>query len=411
MNDRQVRRPVEWREPVQSSVVCAIAVTFALAGAAYAGDEWPTSGWKNVAPAEVGLDAVTIGALDKEIASGKFGAVDSMLVIRRGKIAYERHYAPRDPSAGEKPSPEKQALVIHNPSGPYNYLNPWWHPFFRGGELHTMQSVTKTIASATIGAAIARGEFPDVDTPILRFFDGWNVANADARKRAITIRHLLTMTAGLEWREDNTFSDPANSAHAMESTCDWERYAIDRPMQHDPGKVFHYSSGSSQLLAHIFERSTGSDLEQYAARHLFAPLGIREFQWKRTPNGTVNVEGGLYLRPRDLAKVGYLFLKDGVWEGKAVVRPEWVRQSVTPVATVSEETQVKYGYQWWLLPYGEGNGLAWMAAGWGGQLLIVVPEAELIVVFTGWNIDPEKPALRASAGLARVLASIKPSGE
>jgi CubicO group peptidase (beta-lactamase class C family) len=219
------------------------------------------------------------------------------------------------------------------------------------------------------------------------------------------------MTAGLEWREDNAFSDPANSAHAMESTCDWERYVIDRPMQHDPGKVFHYSSGSSQLLAHIFQRASGSDIEEYATRHLFAPLGIREFQWKRTPGGSVNTEGGLYLRPRDLAKIGYLFLQNGVWDGKAVVRPEWVRQSVAPAASVSENSSVKYGYQWWLLPHGDGSRFAWMAAGWGGQLLIVVPEAELILVFTGWNIDPDAPALRPSVALARLMEAVEQPGE
>ncbi len=387
--------------------LCAAGIALILAAGANAGGVTSSADWPEGTPGSVGLDATLLAEFDAEIRAGKFANVDSMLVIRRGTVVYDRAYR-RDygtPRAGGATGPNP--LILHDPSGPYNYLNPWWHPYYRGGDLHTMQSATKTIMSTTIGTALARNDFPALDTPILRFFDDRQVANVDARKRRITIRDLLTMTAGLEWQEDMPFSDPRNSAHAMEASCDWVGYTIDLPMQHEPGSVFQYSSGVSQLLSHIFRRATGRDIEEYASQHLFAPLGIEDYFWKRTPEGLANTEGGLYMRPRDLAKIGYLFLKGGVWKGRRILGEEWVRSSTTPSATVSESTGVKYGYQWWLLPYGDGSRLAWAALGWGGQLLLVVPEHDLVLVFTGWSINQEPTRLSPSVAIERVLRALK----
>ncbi len=387
--------------------VRAAAVALLLAATSNAEEVGPTDRWPTGTPASVGLEAKALEDFDAEIAAGKFANVDSMAVIRRGTLVYERSYTRAYGTARAGASGAPHPFVLHDPSGPYNYLNPWWHPFYRGGALHTMQSATKTVMSATIGIAVARHEFPGLDTPILRYFDDHPVANVDERKRRLTIRHLLTMTAGLEWHEDLPFSDLRNSAHEMEATCDWVRYTIDRPMQHEPGAVFHYSSGVSQLLSHIFQKATGQDLEEYASRHLFAPLGITDFFWKRTPSGLVNTEGGLYLRPLDLAKIGYLFLKNGAWNGKRIVGPEWVKASTAASASVPDSPGVRYGYQWWLVPYGDGSRLAWAALGWGGQMLIVVPEHELVLVFTGWSINDEPTRLRPSVALERVLRALK----
>src|SRR6185436_9996093 len=126
------------------------------------------------------------------------------------------------------------ALNAHDPTGPYNYFNPWWHPFYRRGDLHTLQSVTKTVTSVAIGVATGRKAFPSLDTPILKFFDTTKVANIDARKRRLTIRHLLTMTAGLSWNEDLPYNDPNNTASVMEASPDWIQYTIDRPMAAEP---------------------------------------------------------------------------------------------------------------------------------------------------------------------------------
>ena len=254
-------------------------------------------GWPVATPASVGLDAKVLAAFDADIRGGTYGYVDSMLVIRHGKVAYDRAY-PRDydrlyGADARQPGP----LNAHDPTGPYNYFNPWWHPFYRRGALHSLQSVTKTITSVIIGAAVTRGDFPPVDTPILSFFDEKKVANVDDCKRRVTIRHLLTMTGGFDWNENLAYTDPNNAGSQMEASADWVRFTIDRPMAREPGTRFNYSSGESALLAHVFRVATKWDVEEYGATHLFAPLGIRDFFWKRGPSGLADTEGGLYLDP------------------------------------------------------------------------------------------------------------------
>lgn len=387
--------------------VLVLFVTVLSAPSAMAQDQWPTKRWPTATPAAVGLDAKTLAELDADIASGKYGYVDSMLVIRRGKLVYDRSYKHDYDKIYGKQAGETGPLNAHDPSGPYNYYNPWWHPFYRRGDLHTMQSVTKTVTSIIIGVATARKEFPDLDTPILKFFDEKKVANIDDRKRRVTIRHLLTMTGGFDWREDLPYSDPNNAAVVMEASADWVEFAINRPMAREPGTVFNYSSGESQLLSHIFRVATGKDIEEYAARHLFAPLGIESYFWKRTPAGLVDTEGGLYLRPHDLAKIWYLFLKRGVWEGKRIVTDDWVKASVAPSVSVAPNGTVKYGFKWWLFPYGDGSRLAWAGSGFGGQMPIVVPEYDLVMVFTGWNIhDDRNKRLSHRVAIDRVIRAI-----
>ena len=127
----------------------------------------------------------------------------------------------------------------------------------------------------------------------------------------------------------------------MEASFDWVKYTIDRPMGDEPGTRFNYNSGATELLAHVFRQATGQDIEEYAAKNLFAPLGIADYYWKRIPTGLADTEGGLYLDRRDLAKIMLLFHRQGIWQGKQIVSQEWVKASVTPAATVRGTT--KYG--------------------------------------------------------------------
>ena len=367
---------------------------------------WPTAGWPSASPASLGFDAKLLAAFDAEIAGGKYGYIDGMLVIRHGKIAYERAYPHDYGQIYGKEARTTSALNAHDPSGPYNYFNPWWHPFYRGGDLHTMQSVTKTVTSVVIGIAIARHEFPSIDTPVLSFFDAGKVANVDDRKRRMTIKHVLTMTAGLDWNEDLPYADPKNTGSVMEAAFDWVQYTIDRPMAQEPGTVFRYNSGATQILSQVFQRATGKDIEEYAAQHLFAPLGITRFYWKRTPTGLADTEGGLYLTARDLAKIAYLYLKDGVWDGKPVVTSAWVKDSISLSITVSEASGVKYGYKWWLYPYGKEGRIAFGGSGFGGQRPLVLPELDTILVFTGWNILPGQPGISTRAAIERVVDAL-----
>jgi CubicO group peptidase (beta-lactamase class C family) len=348
---------------------------------------WPTKVWATAGPASVGLDEQVLLSLDKDMASGKYSQMmDSFAVFRCGKKVFERTY-PHDyakiygKEAGER-GPLNARLT-----GPYNYFDPEWHPYYHGTDLHTMQSVSKTVTSVIIGAAMQRGDFKaGLNTPVLKYFDTSKVKNVGDRKRRMTLRDLLTMTAGLEWHEgDVPYDDPRSDSSLMEATDDWVQYAIDKPMAAEPGKVWNYSSGVSELLAYIFQKETGQDIDDYGQKYLFTPLGIRH-EWKRTYLGVVDTEGGLYLNGSDLAKIGYLYLHDGMWDRQRIVSSQWVKESVTPYFQ-TDEPQFKYGFKWWLSKLSDSEHV-WMGRGFGGQNLQVFPKEDLIVTFTAWDILP-----------------------
>ncbi len=344
--------------------------------------------WPNVTPESVGLDRGALDAIDADFRNGVVPLLDTLLVLRCSSLAYERHYTHDYAKIYAKEAREVGPL---NPylTGPYNYFDPTWHPYWHGGPAHTMQSVTKSVTSATMGAAILRGDFKaSLDTPVLHWFDTARVKHVDARKRRLTLRHLLTMTSGLDWNEDLPYADPKNAAALMEATRDWVAFVIDRPMAYEPGTHFAYSSGVSELLAYIFRKETGRDLEDYARNHLFEPLGIHEYHWKRSPLGEVDSEGGLFLPAYALAKIGELYLNLGLWNGERLLGEDWVRDSVTPRSDPGD--RYRYGYQWWLAPYGDGSRYAWAGFGFGGQYVFVMPEDGVIAVTMAWNIlDPK----------------------
>ena len=266
----------------------------------------------------------------------------------------------------------RNALVIHDPTGSYNYFNPWWHPYYRRGDLHSLQSVTKTITSVVIGAAVQRGEFPSIDTPVLTFFDTTQVKAIDANKRRLTIRHLLTMTGGFDWNENLPYIDPNNTAIQLEGSYDWVRFTIDRPMEEQPpGTRFNYNSGETVLLAHIFRQATGIDIEEYAARHLF--------------------------------------VRGGSWNGQPVVSSDWVRASTAPAIRLgTSPTSASYGFKWWLYPDPtDSTRTVWAGSGFGGQLPYAFPELDLVVVFNGWSILPGQPSIPQRKTMERLARAVQ----
>jgi CubicO group peptidase (beta-lactamase class C family) len=357
--------------------------------------------WPKATPKEFGIDPAKLAALDADIASGKYGLVDSMLILRCGTAVYDKSY-PHDYAQIYGERAKKEGPLNHDMHGPYNYFSTNFHPFYNGSDMHTMQSISKTVTSLTLGIARMRNEFTaSLDAPILQFFPGHKIANLDDRKKRITLRNLLTMTAGIEWHEDLPYDDPKNSADIMEASHDWAQYVIDLPMADEPGKTFVYNSGATILIAQIFKKVTGKNVDEYAAEHLFKPLGIHYF-WKHSPTGLPDTEGGLYLSAHDLAKIGQVFLKGGMWEGKEVVSPAWIKDSVSPHVNVPGGDW-KYGYQWWLQSFGSNpEDVAWTGRGFGGQQLIALPEYDIVAVFTGWDILPSDEK-HSHDQLARIL--------
>lgn len=336
-----------------------------------------------VAPAAVGIDHAALAALEERITSGQLPLVDSLLVMRCGKTVLDRRFA-HDYGRIYAQEAKTRGPLNARLSGPYNYFDPTIHPYYHTTENHSMQSISKTVTSVLYGVAITRGDFKaPLSTPVLHWFNGRTVQHLDDRKRRMTLENLLTMTSGLDWNENTAYADPSNPSDLMEASEDWLQFVLDRPMIAEPGTVFAYSSGSAELLAEIFQKETHIDIEEYANTYLFRPLGIRTWHWKRTPLGVADTEGGLYLRTEDLAKIGLLYLDGGTWHGERIVSREWVKASTTPHIDAREG--FKYGYLWWLLPYGDHK-LAWLARGFGGQRLMVFPTEQLIVSTTAWHI-------------------------
>ena len=374
---------------------------------AVANDEF----WSVSPPYAQGVNPYFLQQLHQEFETGLHGYIDSFLVIKNGHLIFEEYY---DNNYGSLTTglKEKQAETMRDNYGDlarpqYNYYDPEWHPYYKETHLHTIQSVSKSVTSALVGIAIDRGEIPEVDIKIIDYFHEYKSLFTDPLKQSITLRHLLTMTAGIRWDEFSyKYTNPLNNAASMESSDDWIKYILSLPMHHEPGEQFVYNSGITILIAHILYKATGMHLDQYAKNYLFKPLGIKEFYWKKLPSRLTDAEGGLYLSSRDFAKIGHLYFKNGIWGKKQILNEEWVKSTMSP-DTLIPGSKKKYGYQWWLVPYAGGrHQWAYSGSGYGGQYLIVLPEYALTLVFTGWNIfDFTRPTIEYL--ISRVLKSVQ----
>jgi len=245
---------------------------------------------------------------------------------------------------------------------------------------HTVQSVTKSVTSILFGIAHDQGEKIVLENKLFDYLPEYKELGSNNAKNEITLKHLLTMKAGLEWNEMHEPSDITG----MFKSNDCIKYVLERKLLDPPGEVFFYGSGLSTVLGRILKNTTGSDVDQFADKHLFTPLGISEYAWSKLPDGAVATGWGLYLRPRDMAKIGYLFLKDGMWKRKQIVSKKWVAESIHPHVKGDLVSGTGYGYQWWRGTSRIGNRDidSFYAAGHGGQFIFVIPSLDVITVIT-----------------------------
>ncbi|MFX1319212.1 MAG: serine hydrolase domain-containing protein [Promethearchaeota archaeon] len=311
-------------------------------------DYWPTAEWRVSSPELQGMNSAILQQLHTHIHTNEL-PLDSYLVIRHGYIVYEDY-----PGSYE----------VHNS--------------------HILHSVTKSFTSALIGIAIDQGYISSVDTPVVSFFTDRTIANLDARKERMTVENLLNMRAGLEWDEwTYPYTDSRNDLVQMIYSSNCIQFMLDRPMATEPGTSWVYNTGASHLLAGIIRETTGQFPIDFASDNLFEPLGISTVRWTRDRNG-LNFGGSeLYLRPRDMAKFGLLYLNDGEWDGTQIISSNWVHQSQHSPAHPWAGTG--YGYQWWkLLSAG-----TFEARGLYSQWIIVHPEYDLVIVQTASDFEGE----------------------
>jgi CubicO group peptidase (beta-lactamase class C family) len=242
---------------------------------------------------------------------------------------------------------------------------------------HGTASVGKGITSALVGIAIGEGYIDGVDQKVLDYFPDHADAQSDPLKQVMTVEHLLTMTSGIDWPESAaSYSSSRNIMNQMMRSHDWAGFVLDRPMAAQPGFVFNYSSGVSHLLSAIIQEATGTRTISFARTHLFEPLGMSRVGWMSDPRGIAFGAGGLRMTSRDMAKIGQLYLQGGAWNGKQIVPSEWIEASVAQQVNAHGPAPY-YGYQWWVRSTG-----TFAAHGYRGQRIFVIPDLEMVVVFT-----------------------------
>ena len=308
---------------------------------------WPTQGWRTSTPEEQGFDS---GKLAEGLQAMRGVHLDSLLIIRNGYVVMDAYFYP------------------------YDNTIP-----------HKLASVTKSVMTTLVGIAADQGQL-QLDQAMVSFFPDRTIANLDSRKEQVTVRHLASMMNGFE---SGCLGGDEETLNAMRANPDWVQAAIDRKMVREPGTGFCYDSPGMHLLSAILQEATGMTALDFARQNLFEPLGIREAFWQSDPQGYTRGWGDLYLKPRDAAKIGYLWLNNGVWEDKQIVSASWVTDSVKAHSNAGEDG---YGYGWWVAED------SYYALGRGGQNIRVYPSLNAIVVTTasGSDYDQIVPLLVAA---------------
>jgi CubicO group peptidase (beta-lactamase class C family) len=292
--------------------------------------------------------------------------VHGLLIVRHERLVFEEYFPGRThPTFGEEP-------IV-----------------FDRDTRHCLSSVTKSVTATLLGRAIELGFVTGADEGVFSFFPELQALSV-GDKGALTLQHLVTMTAGLEWDEQSrSLRDPLNDLTAWldlarNTTEDPVRAVLERPLVATPGTLFNYSGGLTNVLGKAVQGAAGQRLDEFSREQLFAPLGIDDVWWWVLREDLVYASGDITLRPRDLARLGLLYLNGGRWGGHALVSSEWVEASGEAHSPLADSGSGVVGYSrgWWVLGGEYGRG-AYAALGWGGQGLFVLPELDMVVVFTG----------------------------
>ncbi len=314
---------------------------------------WPTKGWQTSSPEEQGMDSRELAELVDFGARRILGTpgvtlssmLDSLLVVRHGKIVVEVYYAP-----------------------------------YAAGIPHVVNSVTKAVISTLMAIASKDGLLDNPTRRVIDFFDRRSIENLNDSK-AITVQNLLDMTSGIAWTEP--LDGKPDSTIEMEQSPDWVKFILDRPMSSAPGDALNYNSGNTHLLSAIITKLTAMSALEYAKAKLFGPLGINDLSWRHDPQGLSNGGYGSYLQPRDMAKIGYLYLRNGAWEGKQLLPSAWI-DKVSHATVDMRLGLLRYSNLFWALP----DKHVYMAVGHHRQVIMVFPDLDVVAVTTGRDNYP-----------------------
>jgi len=317
------------------------------------------------------IDTSFIHAMETSITDGTYPNIHSILISYNDKLIYEKYWTGSDEKHGKS-----IGVVAHGIDS-----------------LHSCRSVTKSITSACIGIALQQGKIRSINQKVFEFFPEKSFQDTGLKSK-ITIKDLLTMTAGFQWNEADIGS-PSSSETLLGNASEPVAYMLSLPMANTPGKVFNYNGGATQLLAAIIKKATGLPIDTFAKKYLFTPLGITSFEWGSTyGSGMPDAFSALYLKSRDILKFGLLYLNDGKWKTRQVISAAWVQESIKPFIVADDGSDPRfgkseYGFQWWILHDTIINKPITISAcvGNGGQRIFIDKKNKLVVVFTGGNYD------------------------
>jgi CubicO group peptidase (beta-lactamase class C family) len=324
-------------------------------------------GWSTDHLEGVGIEETYLNQLmqDLEVLDGH--RLHSLLIVKDGKLVFEEYF----------------------PGVKFNLAQFTGEIGFDRDDTHNLCSVTKSFTSAILGIVIDQGHIQSVQEKVIDFFPEYSHLIFSREKANLTLEQLLTMTSGIDWDDETTsYFEASNDMYQMFTSTDPIEYILSHKITKTPGTVFEYSNCNTNLLGEIVRSATGFRIDEFANIHLFSKLGIDDLEWQMLPDDTVFTSGDLRLRPRDMAKFGYLFLNNGEWNGHQVISKEWVERSTAKHVDLSGQVPWAdgYGYQWWI--WDDIRGLdyhAYFASGWGGQSIIILPEINTIVVSTAGN--------------------------
>mgnify|MGYP001826189603 FL=1 len=362
------------------------------------------NGFLTAAPEDVGLDRKPLEELTGLLRDDIFPNVHALLIQKNGRLVYEEYFNGTDRRWSEAGEPIQVELQ------------------FDRDTLHSTRSVGKSITSALVGIAIAERRIESVNQSVFDYFPEHSDKSTRA-KQQITLQHLLTMSAGLEWNEDLPYTDPANDEIQMDASDDPAGFVLSRPLVNEPGTTFNYGANAPTLLGYIVSRSSQQPFGDFAKSRLFDALEMRDVEWGGCCDGWEAIPelewksdkawakytvpaGSLWMRPRDLLKFGSLYLNEGRWRDKQILTPDWVSSSLKPQIPTEELTldhgtdafsSGSYGYFWWHtqyeLPYGDI--IVHAAYGNGGQRIWVIPALDLLVVHMTGNYNRRGSGLQA----------------
>lgn len=316
---------------------------------------------------EIGFDTKAIDELTNGIASGIYPNMHSLLIYKNDKLVYEKYFRGKDQIWGKDVGEMEHGIT----------------------DLHDIRSISKSIVSACIGIAISQGKIRNSEQKVFEFFPEYSAYDTGLKKD-LSLKHLLTMTSGLQWNEDIPYDNPENSEIQMTRSADPIGFILSRNMVVPAGREWKYNGGTTQLLATIIERVTGKKVDEFANEYLFKPLSIKKFEWIKFP-GTNNpaAASGLRLTSRDLLKFGILYSNKGKWNGKRVVAEDWVTQSFHPWIQLPGSLNRAYGFQFWIWnDTMQGKHVKITAAvGNGDQRIYLDEKNQLIVVTTAGNYN------------------------